>query len=95
MSIGFAQSADDYHDLLSQTTDSLNFIADCFENDTAPTAIQSVENGAPMDIRGLLTQAFISKMTMQPPDSDATTQNQKRNLHEKPQQTPTQTQTDD
>jgi hypothetical protein len=95
MSIGFSQSADDYHDLISQATDSLNFIADCFENDTAPTAMQAVENGAPADIRSILAQAFLSKMTMQPSDLDGSPKNETRNLHEEPQQTPTQTQSDD
>jgi hypothetical protein len=72
MSAGFVESTIQTTDLFSQATDHLAFIADCMdeqmENGPAP-AIEGMPN---LDLKSLLTQAFISKMSMPPSDGSQT-----------------------
>ena len=94
MSAGFVESTIQSTDLLSQAAEALNFIADCFENDTPKQAMPAGNNEAPLDLRAILTQAFISKITMPPLIQDGSTQ-ENRTIQEEPQQTQTQSKADD
>jgi hypothetical protein len=94
MSAGFVETTINSTDLLSQATEALNFIADCFENDTPKQVMPAGNNEAPIDLKSLLTQAFISKMTMPPPDSDGSPK-ENRTIQENTQQTPAQSKADD
>ena len=94
MSAGFVESTINSTDLFAQATDHLAFIADCMDEQAGDGPTVTSESGQPLDIRSLLTQAFISKMTMPPTDSDGSTK-EIRQIHSEAQQTPKVSQTDD
>ena len=58
------QSSDDYHDLFSQATDHLAFIADVVEDGGGPIPAPAVEGIPSMDPKSILTHLIMSKMSM-------------------------------
>jgi hypothetical protein len=88
MSAGFVETTINSTDLFSQATDHLAFIADCMDEQAANGPAPAVEGMPQFDLRSLLTQAFISKMTMPPPDSDGSTK-EIRQVHEEESDTQT------
>ena len=88
MSAGIVESAIKSTDLLAQATDSLNFIADCMDENQGAAPAATVEGMPNFDLKSLLTQAFISKITSQPPDSDGSTK-EIRQVHEEESDTQT------
>ena len=59
-----SQSSDDYHDLFSQATDHLAFIADVGEEGGGEIAAPAVEGMPSLDPKAFLTQALMSKIAM-------------------------------
>lgn len=62
--LNIRQSTDDYHDLFSQSTDHLAFIADCFDEQPNPIATPAVQGMPPMDIKSILTQTIMNRIGM-------------------------------
>ena len=82
MSAGFVETTINSTDLFSQATDHLAFIADCMDEQAANGPAPAIEGMPNLDLKSLLTQAFISKMSMPPPDSDGSTK-EIRQVHQK------------